>query len=144
MLSKACQYAIKASIFIAQQSLERQTVSVKDIAIAISAPEAFTAKILQQLSKADLLQSIRGKQGGFFVNKEHLSQVRIFDIINVIDGDSLFVSCGLGLKECSNENPCPVHEEFKSVRAGIIKMSQKYVLSEIAHKTRLGIFRLKV
>lgn len=144
MLSKACQYAIKASIFIAQQSLEGQTVSVKDIASAISAPEAFTAKILQQLSKADLLQSIRGKQGGFMVTKEHLSKVRIFDIINVIDGNSLFVSCGLGLKECSNENPCPVHEEFKSVRAGIIKMSQKYVLSEIAHKTRLGIFRLKV
>lgn len=143
MFSKACQYAIKATIYIAQQTLSGQSVSVKEIAHSIGAPEAFTAKTLQLLSKNGLVGSSRGKQGGFFVSEEQLDRVKIFDIIKIVDGDSLFIQCGLGLKECSSTNPCPVHEEFKLVRSGIISMAQKYSLRELAFHTEQGIFRLK-
>lgn len=144
MLSKACQYAVKASIYIAQQSLKDRKVNIGEIATAIEAPEAFTAKILQQLTKPGLLSSQRGKLGGFFFPKEKLNEVFIYDIIVLIDGDSLFTECGLGLKECSEINPCPVHDTFKEIRAGIWKMGQKYSLLRLAEGTQSGLFRLKV
>lgn len=143
MFSKACEYAIKSCIYIAKQSINDQRVNVKDVAESIDAPEAFTAKILQQLSREHLLESVRGKQGGFYFNKEKLHKIKIYEIIKVIDGDKIFISCGLGLKECSSVNPCPVHEDFKVIRDHLFTMSQKFSLYDLAHKTEQGIFRLK-
>lgn len=55
MFSKACEYAIRATIYIAVQSNQDNRVGLKDISKEIDSPEAFTAKILQQLSKMRLL-----------------------------------------------------------------------------------------
>lgn len=144
MFSKACEYAIKASIYTAQQNLSESRVNVKEIARAIDAPEAFTAKILQQLCKADVMQSVRGKQGGFFISSEKMQETKIYDIITIIDGDSIFVTCALGLKECSSTNPCPVHNEFRHVRERLIEMASKYTLMDLALRTEEGLFRLRV
>ena len=65
MFSKACEYAIKAIIYIAQQSHQQKRVNVKEVSKSVNAPEAFTAKILQQLCRENILESNRGKQGGF-------------------------------------------------------------------------------
>ena len=143
MFSKACEYAIKSSIYIAEQSISGSRVNVKEVSEAINAPEAFTAKILQQLCRENLLESLRGKTGGFIFNKEKLHKVKIYDIIKVIDGEGIFTNCGLGLKECSSTNPCPVHDDFKVIRDRLYTMSQKFSIHDLALKTEQGIFRLK-
>lgn len=144
MFSKACEYAIKSCIYIAKQNIADERVNVKEVAKAVNAPEAFTAKILQQLCKEDLLTSVRGKQGGFEFDKEKLNQIKIYDIIKVMDGEGIFLNCGLGLKECSGENPCPVHADFKIVRDNLQLMAQKFSLYDLAIKTEQGLFRLKI
>jgi len=55
MFSKACEYGIKASIFIAEQSLKGDKVGQVAITKAINSPEAFTAKTLQILKNKELL-----------------------------------------------------------------------------------------
>ena len=55
MFSKACEYGIKASTYIALQSLQDKRVSLKEIAEEINSPVAFTAKILHQLAKNNIL-----------------------------------------------------------------------------------------
>ena len=62
----------------------------------------------------------------------------------VIDGEGIFSRCGLGLRECSNSNPCPVHQDYKSVRENLFAMAQKFSLYDLAQKTEQGLFRLKV
>ncbi len=144
MFSKACEYAIKASIYIAQQNLSDARVNVKEIAQAVDAPEAFTAKILQQLCKAEVMKSARGKQGGFSITTEKMKETKIYDIIKIIDGEGIFMTCALGLKECSSSNPCPVHNEFRHVREHLIEMACKYTLEDLALRTEEGLFRLRV
>ena len=51
MFSKACEYGIRASIYIAQQSLLDRKVSLKEISEAIESPTAYTSKILQKLTR---------------------------------------------------------------------------------------------
>ena len=60
MFSKACEYGIKASIFIALCSYKGVRVSLKSIAKEINSPEAFTAKILQDLVRHDVINSVKG------------------------------------------------------------------------------------
>ena len=65
MFSKACEYGIKAAIFIATKSYEGVRVSPKEIAENISSPQAFTAKILQSLVRHNIVNSVKGAYGGF-------------------------------------------------------------------------------
>lgn len=143
MFSKACEYAIKATIYIAQQSHQQKRANVKEVAKSVNAPEAFTAKILQQLCRENILESIRGKQGGFTFEVSKQKITKIYDIVRIIDGESIFTNCGLGLHKCSADNPCPVHDDFKIVREKLITMTQKYSFYDLAIKTENGLAWLK-
>jgi|SRR5665213_18767 len=97
MFSKTCEYAIRAMIFIAQKSKGGSKAGIKEIAKAIDSPEYFIAKILQDLSRKSLAQSLKGPTGGFYVEDES-SLCSLADIAKAIDVDKLFTGCGLGLK----------------------------------------------
>lgn len=143
MFSKACEYAIKASIYIARQSLQQKRVNVKEVSQSIDAPVAFTAKILQVLCRENIMHSVRGQQGGFVFDELKQKQIKIFDLVKIFDGDGLFTQCGLGLHQCSSENPCPVHDDFKIVREKLLAMTQKHSLYDLALKTESGLAWLK-
>ena len=143
MISKACEYAIKASIYIARQSLQKRRVNVKEVSQSVDAPVAFTAKILQVLCREDIMQSVRGQQGGFVFDEIKQKEIKIFDLVRIFDGDGLFTQCGLGLHKCSSENPCPVHDDFKMVREKLLEMTQKHSLYDLALKTESGLAWLK-
>ena len=115
MFSKASQYAIKSIIFIWTQSLQDRKAGAKEIGTGIAAPEAFTAKILQILSKSKLIGSIKGPKGGFFTDDTH-GKYTLKDVVKAVDGDTLFAGCALGLPKCSDSNPCPLHFEIVKFR----------------------------
>ncbi|HEX6915898.1 MAG TPA: Rrf2 family transcriptional regulator [Chitinophagaceae bacterium] len=131
MLSKTCEYGIRASIFIAQATKEGNRVSIPEIAAGIDAPEQFIAKILHNLTRQGLLQSMKGPTGGFFFNEKSLKQ-SLADIVIAIDGDKLFTGCGLGLDYCSEKKPCPIHHQFKKIREECFDM---------LHSAKLGAIR---
>jgi len=121
MFSQASKYAIKSVIYVWTKSLEDRKVGAKEIGAEIDAPEAFTAKILQQLVKAKIIGSQKGPNGGFYVDEFH-SKITLKDVVRAIDGDHLFSGCGLGLPKCNEKNPCPLHFEIVKVRQGIDTM----------------------
>ncbi len=130
MFSKTCEYAIRALIFIAQKSKGGNKTGIKYIAKGIDAPEPFIAKILHDISKKGLVQSHKGPTGGFFLDKD-LLQNTVADIVIAVDGDKLFSGCGLGLNYCSEKKPCPIHEQFKSIRKDIYDMLQSAKLGDL-------------
>ena len=111
-LSKACEHGIRATLHIAQQSVLEERASLKDIALEIDAPEAFTAKILQELVRQGIINSSKGPKGGFSMSKKSIKELKLIQIIHAIDGDSFEKKCVLGLKQCSETSPCPVHDQF--------------------------------
>src|SRR5262245_12965784 len=112
LFSKTCEYALRAMIFIAQKSMQGNRAGLKEIAGAIDSPEHFIAKILQDLARKQLLESAKGPNGGFYLDKKGLN-CSLADIVKAVDGDKLFTGCALGLKQCSEKKPCPVHYEFR-------------------------------
>jgi Rrf2 family transcriptional regulator, iron-sulfur cluster assembly transcription factor len=132
MFSKTCEYAIRASIFIATQSYENNRVTIKEIAENIDSPMSFTAKILQILAKKGIVQSIKGIGGGFEIPKEAIKKISLAQIVTAIDGDIIYTGCGLGLHHCSDERPCPLNKRFKSIREDLAKMLESTYLEELA------------
>jgi Rrf2 family protein len=144
MFSKACEYGIKASIFIAINSYEGKRVSPKEIAEEINSPQAFTAKILQDLVRNNIIYSIKGAHGGFELDKNTISSIKLSQIVEAIDGDKIFNGCGLGLEICDENHPCPVHNKFKVVRDELKFMLENTSLEELALNIKSGASFLKI
>jgi Rrf2 family protein len=143
MFSKSCEYAIRATIFIATQSQSNANIGIKEIAKEIDSPIAFTAKILQVLVKNNILKSTKGVGGGFMILKNDLKNLKLSDIVIAIDGNSVFLKCGLGLSNCSEDHPCPVHEKFKFVKKDLIFMLENTNLEELTVGIKKGTTFLK-
>jgi Rrf2 family iron-sulfur cluster assembly transcriptional regulator len=144
MFSKACEYAIRATVYIAKKSKEGTNVGLKDIAKNIDSPEAFTAKILQNLVKNRLISSIKGPNGGFRLSKEQQEEVYLIDIVRAVDGPQSYDGCGLGLSQCSEEKPCPIHFQFKAIRTKLKHMLENTNMVALMDKLEKGETFLKL
>lgn len=143
MFSKACEYAIKACIFVTQSSMRNERVTPKQIAEEINSPVAFTAKIMQQLVKNNLVSSYRGAYGGFEIEKDRITQISLSQIVSAIDGDKIFNGCGLGLDACNESHPCPVHHQYKTIRQDLQKLLDSTNLKQLALGIETGLSYLK-
>ena len=143
MFSKACEYAIKATIFIADKSHNSYKVSLIEVAQAIDSPTAYTSKILQKLVKNGVLQSDKGPTGGFSINKDKLTEIKLSTIVSAIDGDSIYKGCGLGLHRCNEKLPCPVHDQFKQVRDQLKTMLESTTIHSLTTDLNNGLTFLK-
>lgn len=137
MLSKSTEYAIRALVFVQLRNWEQKRPGVGEIAKEIEAPEAYTAKILQTLTKNKLMDSMKGRGGGFFFN-DNQSNLTLYDVIHVVEGDGCFHKCGFGLKQCNNDNPCPLHEKYKVVRDGFFEIVKTETIKSLSEKILHG------
>ncbi len=143
MFSKACEYGIKACIFIAEQSVNNRRVSLKEVASSIDSPEAYTSKILQHLCQNNIVRSDKGPLGGFSIPAPILSHLRLSNIVYLIDGDDIYKGCGLGLKRCNEKLPCPVHNKFKVIRSELKEMLESTTILSLVDKLHNGLTFLK-
>lgn len=117
LYSGACEHAIRALTYLAQQNAAA-FVRLRDVASAEDIPYPFLAKIFQQLVRAGLLRSARGRKGGYAL-AEPASHIALYDIKEAIDGTEDLEECASGLDRCSDEMPCPLHDTFKPLRERI-------------------------
>ncbi len=144
IFSKACEYGIRAAIYVAQKGLKDERCSLKDISEQVGSPEAFTAKILQKLVRAAVIKSNKGAAGGFGVDAAIVKKIKLADIIIAIDGSVNERHCALGLERCSEDEPCPVHNKFKHIKRDLVAMIYNTTLYEMAHNFDVGKAFLKV
>ena len=143
MFSKACEYGIKATIHISHQSQKGERVSLKAVAKAIDSPVAFTAKILQSLASNNIIASSKGPTGGYEIPKVKQAKITLHQIVEAIDGDKIYSGCGLGLKQCNEDKPCPIHFKFKAIRDDLKTMLQSTTVHELANGLHEGLAFLK-
>jgi len=122
LFSKSCIYGLRATIYIASQK-DREFVPISEIADKLQISFHFLTKILQNLTKFKLMKSYRGPKGGISLDRP-AHEIRVSDIIEALDCEDFLSSCILGLPDCSDENPCPFHENWKIERE---RIKQKFL-----------------
>lgn len=142
LFSNTCKYGLRAVLFIAGKSAQKQKVGLKAIAQEIESPEAFTAKVLQLLVRKKVIQSVKGPHGGFYIHKID-NPIYLTRIVKAIDGNNYLKGCGLGLKTCSEAFPCPIHNEYKVIRAQIEWLLNETSIQELANELNDGKVFLK-
>lgn len=140
VLSRTSQYAVQALIYIATQP-PGEPVLNRDIAERLNVPAAYLAKILQNLCKQGLLDSFRGRLGGFCL-REGMHKTNLMQVLLLTEGPDFTKSCILGLKECSDATACPMHFKWIPVKKRIISLLQGMTLEELARAVQTGKYRL--
>lgn len=138
MFSKATEYALRATIYVAQRSNDKNKPGLAEIAKAIDSPQSFTAKILQLLTKDNkIISSVRGPNGGFFLT-EKAKKLPVRTILEVMGEDEVLEKCVLGLKLCSEVQPCPMHLQYKSIKHQLIKLFTSKTIQALADEITTG------
>jgi Rrf2 family protein len=143
MFSKACEYALRAVLYISMKSVNGSRLGVPEIAKEIDAPLAFIGKILQTLVRERVISSVKGPNGGFYIDPRS-KPIPLDAIVKAIDGsDDVLHTCALGLKECSDRFPCPVHSEIKIYKDRLRKVMKETTVQSLADDLALGKTFLK-
>jgi len=137
MLSNSSKYAINAVLYLAVHTDETKKISAREIAEAINIPSPFLSKLLQILSRKNVISSSKGPGGGFYMTRENLN-LNFIEIVKHLDGLDNFEDCVLGLKKCSSEKPCPIHYSIQPLKKQFLKELEENTIDSFAKKVKAG------
>jgi Rrf2 family protein len=138
MLSLTCKTAIKAVIYLAARFESGKKSGMKEVAEVIEASEHTVGKIMQVLVKEDVIKSLKGPGGGFYMTARQ-KNLPVINIVEAIDGKDVFKQCGLGLSKCSSTHPCPIHDEYKVVRDLFEKICRDNSINDLCKPVNKGV-----
>ncbi|MCB1175594.1 MAG: Rrf2 family transcriptional regulator [Leptospiraceae bacterium] len=133
MVSKAFDYALRSMVYMAAHP-EENYFGVKELSESIQVSKTYLGKILQDLVRHGYLKSVTGPGGGFGLQKE-AKKITMKEVLEVVDGTRLEDNCILGQAECSDKNPCPIHETWKKQRKDLLTLFKKTTIEEASKKS---------
>lgn len=117
ILSQTAVYAVKATLHLAEAP-HGDPVRVEDIARSLAVPRNYLAKILGALGHAGVLQSARGRSGGFSLGRPS-AEVTLAEVIAPFDDIGSGSACLLGAARCSDGAPCAAHAHWREISATV-------------------------
>ena len=132
-LTKKADYGLMALKYLAEQSTAQAAAaqSAKDIALAYHIPPPLLAKILQTLTRAGLLVSHAGTNGGYALAKP-ATQISAFEVIRAIDGPLFITSCITIHGACDLAGHCTIKEPLRKVNDSIKDLLSNIYISDLA------------
>ncbi|MBN2666106.1 MAG: Rrf2 family transcriptional regulator [Bacteroidales bacterium] len=134
LLSNSCKYGIRAVVYLASRHT-KNNIGIREISKDLDLPSPFLAKIMQQLAKHKILNSVKGPNGGFSLKKKPES-ITMLDIVKIIDGDNLFKNCLIHDGACydvkKSRKACPVHDDYSIIRSNIVKLFRSKTIADLA------------
>jgi Rrf2 family protein len=127
MFSQTVEYALRAVVFLAQQSPSARTT--EQIALATKVQQAYLAKVLQKLVHAGVLRSQRGVGGGISLLRP-LDEINLLDVVNAVDPIKRIQKCPLDLAS-HGVKLCPLHKRLDNALAMVEKAFRDTTLAEL-------------
>lgn len=113
MLSQTAEYALRAVLALAEAGSD-QPVGAAHLAATLGIPQNYLSKTLHQLARAGVLDSTRGKAGGFRLARP-AARISLLEVVSPFDDVTGRRTCLMGQPVCSDHNSCAAHERWKDV-----------------------------
>jgi len=140
LFSRQCEYALQAVLYLAKIKSGKMT-SIKEMAAQLDIPYHYLAKILQNLSNKGLLRSVKGRTGGFALNIP-VDQITLMQVIDAVDGQGVKHTCVMGFGDCSEDNPCALHNEWVRLRTGLFDVLNDKNVIQLARDMKKPVYEM--
>lgn len=129
-ITRSSEYAIRALTYLAQHASDPGYLLARDMAERLGIPAPFLGKLLQPLVAAGLLESQRGRGGGFRLALS-AERIDLFQIVDVLETPGSRRACFLGQAECSDERACPLHTYWKAAKEDFERQLTRTTLADL-------------
>lgn len=128
-LTKKADYGLIALRHLA--SIPGSTASAKDIADTYHLPVPLLAKVLQHLTRAGILQSLPGTNGGYKLARD-ASRISALEVVRAIDGPVILTHCFTEHGTCDQSDSCTVREPLRRVHEAILELLNRFTITDLA------------
>jgi Rrf2 family protein len=130
MISQTAKHALAALTVLAELP-EGQYIGAGEIARDIDAPRNYLGKLLKTLADGGLVESQKGKNGGFRLARS-AATVSLIQAVEPIDHVSRWSDCFLARGRCSDDCPCAVHDRWAKVRDAYLDFLKTTTIADLA------------
>lgn len=130
LLSKTCLYGLRASVLLASKAQSEYT-TIRELSDELDISFHFLTKVMQLQTKADLLESYKGPNGGVKLARP-ADKITFLDVVVSIDGNKIITECALGLPGCGVMKPCPLHDQWALLKNSMLNMMRTVTLDHLA------------
>jgi len=131
LVTRETDYAVRCVLYLAQT--DDQVANVSIVSRMMHIPKTFLAKIFQKLTKAGMLESIRGMNGGFRLVKKP-SAISLLDVMHAIQGPLGINVCAVNSKKCSRSSTCSVHPVWVELRKEVDRRLQEQTIGKLVRR----------
>lgn len=135
-LTKSSIYGLRASILLTQKGVGNNYITIRELSEELNISFHFLTKILQQLSKSEILESFKGPNGGVRLAKPP-NKITLKDIVTSIDIKYRILNCPLGMPGCGELSPCPLQQEWQNFKFKIEKMMTEVTLEDLSARSHI-------
>lgn len=139
MLSKKCKYAIHALVYLAERH-GQGPVQIGEIADRQKIPKKFLEAILLELRNGRILNSKKGKGGGYYLQRSP-EEINLTEVIRLTNGPIALLPCVSlnfyeSCEECVNEKNCTIRTTFLTIRDETLKILSQNSLATLVKKQK--------
>jgi Rrf2 family transcriptional regulator, iron-sulfur cluster assembly transcription factor len=134
MFSRTSGYAIQALTHLAGQP-SGKLVGATEMATTLGIPRPFLWKILRRLSQKKLVRSFKGVRGGYELARP-AKTISLLKVLELGPTSDQLDCCVLGLTECSDRDPCPLHSRWERLRTEVEQWVQDTTLADLARTAK--------
>ena len=127
MISTKGRYGLRLMLDLATEGGERP-VPVKEIAKRLNISEKFLEQIISPLSKAGLVKSIRGAQGGYILTRP-AAEITAGDILRAAEGTIAPVECCDS--GCDRSDGCITFGLYKKIQDAVDSVVDSVTLADM-------------
>ncbi|RLD67166.1 MAG: hypothetical protein DRI84_03205 [Bacteroidetes bacterium] len=127
-LSKTSEYALRVLSFMINSDM--QVFSAKYLIETLGVPDKYLRKLMTDLSKNGFIRSMQGRDGGYTFAK-NANKIYISQVIEAVEGMDRYKGCIMGFGECSDDNPCSLHENYAPIKDQLINFLSTTAISEL-------------
>jgi Rrf2 family protein len=135
-INKKVEYAMMVLKFLALKPHD-ELVTARDICKEFNTPFDSTAKVMQKLNTANILNSAKGIKGGYSLKKK-LSNVTYMDLVKVIEGDQVGRVCESNNGKCENYEFCNIISPVENLNHQVFSFLNTLKLDELLQITSNG------
>lgn len=130
IFSKTFGYALRSILYIALMRGERHLIQIDEVAAQLGVPRHFLGKIMKDLVKEGLLESVKGPYGGYGLAPGTLD-TPLLRLEALTDGLGNFSNCVLRLRACNSATPCPLHRQMEKVKKELRRIMEETTIGSL-------------
>ncbi len=127
-LSKTAEYALRILSFMINS--EMQVFTARYLAGQLHIPDKYLRRLMTDMAKKGFIKSIQGREGGYVFGK-NANTIHLAEIIDAVEGMDKYTGCLLGFNNCSDENPCSLHEAYAPVREQMLRLLNTMTVADL-------------